>query len=187
MKSKGVEITPFFCNGIHSRINPLAARLSNRNFHPLEIVSRYASHNFKWVKITRARSILSNTLQLLVIEHALQTRDSLFDTLIQMFFSVHCLHWRPKGRWRHDHSLECPESVTAPRTRPRGLLLAAVGACFCCGFCRFLFLPIPRTDRDRPESRHPQVYQELTAVLLDVNRISDVIMPYTAPDFLSRG
>ena len=30
---------------------PLTAKLFNLNFHPLEVVSRDAIHNFKWVKI----------------------------------------------------------------------------------------------------------------------------------------
>ena len=34
-------------------VNPLPARLYYLNFHPLEVVSATATHNFKWVKITR--------------------------------------------------------------------------------------------------------------------------------------
>ena len=36
----------------HSDINHLPAKVSYLNFHPLEVVSRYRDHNFKWVKIT---------------------------------------------------------------------------------------------------------------------------------------
>ena len=36
----------------NTQINSLSAKLSNFNFHSLEVVSRYRDSNFHWVNIT---------------------------------------------------------------------------------------------------------------------------------------
>ena len=48
-------------------INTYRAKLNNLNFQPLEVVSRSATHNFKWLKIADICLILHQTFANLVV------------------------------------------------------------------------------------------------------------------------
>ena len=187
MKSKGVEITPFFCNGIQSRTNPLAARLCNRNFHPLEIVPRYREPQFQegenysrsfnfvqyfavtsyWARIADPRPVIwyadPNVFQRAL--SPLATKGSM---------AARSLTWMPR---------KCPR---APDASSR-LVIGGGWGLFLLRVLSFFVLADPA---DWPGSARVTASPSLPGInccLTDVNRNPDVIMPYTAPDFLPRG